>query len=84
MSTTSLAVAVGGDVSVALLIDQVHESLGLLRRAWVYVSQQAIQGAPASANQARRIVNGLGRCSVHLSTTILAQASLGSIELAIE
>jgi hypothetical protein len=43
VSTTSLAVAVGGEVNVALLIDAAYEVFGFLHRARVDVAQQAIQ-----------------------------------------
>jgi len=43
VSTTNLAVAVGGDVNVALFIDEAGERFGFLNRSRVYVAQQAIQ-----------------------------------------
>jgi len=43
VSTTSRAVAVGGDVKAALLIDEVHEGFGFLGWSRVDMAQQAIQ-----------------------------------------
>jgi hypothetical protein len=42
VSTTSLAVVVGGDVNAALLIDEVYERFGLFRRSRVGVAQKAL------------------------------------------
>jgi len=39
VSTTSLAVAIGGEVSVTLLIDAANELFGFLLRPWVGVAQ---------------------------------------------
>jgi hypothetical protein len=39
VSTTSLAVAIGAEVSVALLIDAADELFGFLFRPWVDVTQ---------------------------------------------
>jgi hypothetical protein len=43
VSTTSLSVAVGGEVNVALLIDAAYEVFRFLRGARVDVAQQALQ-----------------------------------------
>jgi hypothetical protein len=44
VSTTSLVVAAGRDVKVALLIDEVHEGFGFLGWSRVDMAQQAIHG----------------------------------------
>jgi hypothetical protein len=41
-STTTLAVAIGGEVNMALLINAADELLGFLLRPWVDVAQQPI------------------------------------------
>jgi hypothetical protein len=41
VSTTSLGVAVGGEVKAALVRDEVYERFGLLRRSRVGMAQQA-------------------------------------------
>ena len=43
VSTTRRFVALGGGVSVALLIDAVYKGFGFLRGSGVYVTQQAVQ-----------------------------------------
>jgi len=62
VSTTSLAVAVGGEVNVALLIDAAYEVFGFLRRARVGVAQQTIsENEPLRTNSA-----DLRRAVVHM------------------
>jgi hypothetical protein len=67
VSTTSLAVAVGGDVKVALLIDEVYEGFRLLRWSRVDMAQQAIQRECAGPDQTGRIFDGLFRYTIHLN-----------------
>jgi hypothetical protein len=43
VSTTSLAVAIGGDVNVTLVIDEAYKIFGFLRRSGVDVTQESIQ-----------------------------------------
>ena len=66
VSTTSLAVAVGRDVKVALLIDEVHESFGFLRWSRVDMVQQAIHRECAGPHQIRRILHGMWWYTIHL------------------
>ncbi len=56
---TSLAVAIGGEVKVALLIDKADEVFGFLRRSMVDVAQQAIQREGAGPYQIGWIFDGL-------------------------
>ena len=49
-TTTSLVVAVGGEVNVALAIDAADELFGFLTRPWVDVAQQPIQREGATSN----------------------------------
>lgn len=59
VSTTSLAVAAGGEVHAALVIDEAYEGFGFLRRSWVDVAQKAIQRERARPDQVRRIYERL-------------------------
>jgi hypothetical protein len=43
VSTTNLAVAFGGDVNTALLIDEPYEGFGFIRWSRIDVAQQPIQ-----------------------------------------
>lgn len=52
---TSLAVAIGGEVKMALLIDAEYELFGVLVRAWVDVAQQTIHRKRAGPDQVWRI-----------------------------
>src|SRR5260370_7391504 len=65
VSTISLAVAVGGEVKMALPIDAVYEIFGFLRRARVDVAQQPIQRERAAPDQVRRIFDGLWGHTIH-------------------
>ena len=66
MSTTNLAVAFGGDVSTALLIDEADEGLGFFRWSRIDVAQQPIQTERAGPDQGGRILDGLWRYAVHV------------------
>ena len=66
VSTTSLSVAIGGEVNVALLIDAADELFGFLLRPWVDVAQQTIQREHAGSDQVGRILDGLWRHTIHL------------------
>ena len=57
-STTSRAVAVRRDVKAALLLDEVHEGFGFLRRPRVDMAQEAVQRELAGPDQVRRIFDG--------------------------
>jgi hypothetical protein len=48
---TSLAVAIGGEVNITLLIDAANELLRFLLRTWIDVAQQPIQGEGATPDQ---------------------------------
>jgi len=43
VSATSPAIAIGGKVNVALLIDAAYELFGFLLRPWVDMAQQTIE-----------------------------------------
>src|SRR5438874_4328761 len=66
VSTTSLAVAIGGEVNVALLIDAAYELFGFLRRPRVDVAQQTIQREGAGPDQVGRVLHGLWGQAIHL------------------
>ena len=66
VSTTSLAVAIGGEVNMALLIDAAYEFLGFLLRPWIDVAQQTIQREYAGSDQVGRVLDGLWRHTIHL------------------
>src|SRR5215472_14974232 len=66
VSTTSLVVAVGGEVNVALLIDAAYELLGLLLRPRVDMAQQTIQRERAGPRQVGRVFDGLQWHTIHL------------------
>lgn len=68
VSTTNLAVAFGGDVSTALLINEPDEGFGFLRWARVNVTQQAVQAEGGGADQVGRILDGLWWHSVQPGT----------------
>jgi hypothetical protein len=59
VSTTSLAVAVGGEVSVALVIDEAYEVFGFFRRSRVNVAQQSIQREGSFSDQIGWVFGGL-------------------------
>jgi len=59
VSTTSLAVVTGGEVHAALIIDEVYEVFGFLRRSRVDVAQQPIQREESRPDQIGRIFDGL-------------------------
>jgi hypothetical protein len=64
VSTTSLAVAIGGEVNMALVIDEAHEVFGFFRRSGVDVTQESIQREGICTDQIRRIMDGLRRHTV--------------------
>ena len=66
VSTTSLAVAIGGEVNVTLVIDEAYEVFRFLRRSWVDVAQESIQREGAGSDQVGRILDGLWRHAIHL------------------
>src|SRR6266496_4987633 len=66
VSTTSLAVSIGGEVSVTLLIDAAYELFGFLLRPWVDVAQQTIQREHTGSDQVGRVLDGLCRHTIHL------------------
>lgn len=51
VSTASLAVTVGGEVNVALVIDEAYEIFRFLRRPLVNVGQESIQREGSRPNQ---------------------------------
>jgi hypothetical protein len=59
VSTTSLAVAFGGEVSTALLIDEAYVGFGFFGRSRIEVAQQPVEIERACPNQVRRILNRL-------------------------
>ena len=59
VSTTSLTVAIGGEVNVAPVIDEAYEVFGFLRRSGVDVAQKSIQREGARPDQIRRILDRL-------------------------
>jgi hypothetical protein len=59
VSTTNLAVAIGGAVNVALLIDEAYEVFRFLRRSRVDVAQQPIQRKRFRPKQVRWLFDGL-------------------------
>jgi len=61
VSTTSLAVAIGGEISVALLINAADELFGLLPRPWIDMAQETIQRERAGTDQIGRVFDGLWR-----------------------
>jgi hypothetical protein len=56
VSTPSLVIAGGGEVSVALLIDCTNEGFGLLRRSWIDVAQETVERKLLPVCEVRRIV----------------------------
>ena len=66
VSTTSLAVAFGGDVSTALLIDEADEGFGFFRGSRIDVAQQPFQAKRAGPDQVGRIFDGLWWYTVHV------------------
>jgi len=66
VSTTNLAVAVGGDVRAALLINEAYEAFGFLRRSRIDVAQEPIERERSSTNQIGRIFDGLWGYMIHL------------------
>ena len=67
VSMTNLVVAFGGDVNVALLIDEAYEGFGFLRRSRIDVAQQPLQREGGSPNQIGRIFDGLWWNTIHLN-----------------
>ena len=59
VSTTSLAVAFGGEVKTALLIDEAYVGFGFLGRSGIDVAQQPVEIERACPNEVRRILNRL-------------------------
>jgi hypothetical protein len=59
VSTTNPAVAFGGDISTALLIDEADEGFGFFRWSGVDVAQQPIQAERAVADRVRWIFGRL-------------------------
>ena len=57
VSMTSRAVSVGGDVSMALLIDTANELLGFLGWSWIDVAQQPVEGERIASHQVPRILD---------------------------
>jgi len=73
VSTTSLAVPIGGDVKAALLIDDAYEGFGLLGRSRVNVAQEPIQRERAGPGEVGRIFDGLLWYTIHLDTILALQ-----------
>jgi hypothetical protein len=59
VSTTSLAVAIGGNVKMAPLIDEAYEVFGFFRRAGVDVAQQPLEREGVRPKQVRWFFDGL-------------------------
>jgi hypothetical protein len=59
VSTTSLAVAFGGKVRTALLIDEAYVGFGFFGRSRIDVAQQPVEIERACPNEVRRILNRL-------------------------
>jgi hypothetical protein len=59
VSTTSLAIATGGDVTVALLIDEADEIFRFRSHSRINVAQQAFERKGTCPNQVRRIFDRL-------------------------
>jgi hypothetical protein len=59
VSTTSLAVAFGGEVRTALLIDEAYVGFGFFGRSRIDVAQQPVEIERACPNEVRRILNRL-------------------------
>jgi hypothetical protein len=59
VSTTSLAVAFGGEVRTALLIDEAYVGFGFFGRSRIDVAQQAVEIERACPDEVRWILNRL-------------------------
>jgi hypothetical protein len=59
VSTTSLAVAFGGEVGTALLIDEAYVGFGFFGRSRIDVAQQPVEIERACPNEVRRILDRL-------------------------
>src|SRR5438874_11383152 len=66
VSTTSLAVAIGGEVNVALLIDAAYELFGFLLGPRGNMAQQTIERERTGPDQVGRILDWLWRHTFHL------------------
>jgi hypothetical protein len=59
VSTTSLAVAFGGEVRTALLIDEAYVGFGFFGRSRIDVAQQPVEIERACPNEVRWLLNRL-------------------------
>jgi hypothetical protein len=59
VSTTSLAVAFGGDVRTALLMDEAYVGFGFFGRSRIDAAQQPVEIERACPNEVRQILNRL-------------------------
>jgi hypothetical protein len=59
VSTTSLAVAFGGEVGTALLIDEAHEGFGFFGRSRIDVAQQPVEIERVYPDEVGRSFDGL-------------------------
>ena len=76
VSTTSLAVTVGREVNVALVIDEAYEIFGFFRRSRINVAQESIQREGTRPNQVGRIFDGLWWQTIHFDNYFTANGRL--------